>query len=102
MVVGVKRAFFHLKSQRLTYVQLLSEDAEHGEENMCGRLNCSMYGTRDAAVNLANGRSERLKKLGFAQRLATPCVFIHKERGPRAYAHGERSLGAEQGASMDQ
>ena len=30
---------------------LAAEDCAPGEENMCGRLSFSMYGTRDAALN---------------------------------------------------
>ena len=51
MAADVKRAFFHAKAKKLVYVQLPAEDVNPGEENMCGRLNHSMYGTRDAAVN---------------------------------------------------
>ena len=39
MVADVKRAYFHAKCKRLTYVQLPPEDILPGEENMCGRLN---------------------------------------------------------------
>ena len=51
MIADVKRAFFHAKAKKLVYIKLPAEDVLPGEENMCGRLNCSMYGTRDAAVN---------------------------------------------------
>merc|ERR1711938_185593 len=43
MVADVKRAYFHAKSKRTTYVQLPPEDVRPGEENMCGRLNYSMH-----------------------------------------------------------
>ena len=51
MVADVKRAYFHAKAKRLTYVKLPPEDIGPGEEGMCGRLNYAMYGTRDAAAN---------------------------------------------------
>ena len=54
MIADVKRAFFHAKARELVYVKLPPEDVEPGEEEMCGRLNFSMYGTRDAAVNWAD------------------------------------------------
>ena len=44
----VRRAYFHAKARRVVYVDLPDEDWEPG---MCGRLNKSMYGTRDAAQN---------------------------------------------------
>ena len=60
MIADVKRAFFHAKAQKLVYVKLPAEDVLEGEEGMCGRLDYSMYGTRDAAVNWANEYSSRL------------------------------------------
>ena len=53
MVNDVSRAFFHAKACREVFVQLADEDKQPGEERMCGRLNYSMYGTRDAAQNWA-------------------------------------------------
>ena len=46
--VDVRRAYFHAKARRDVYIQLLEEDYEEG---MCGKLEKSMYGTRDAAQN---------------------------------------------------
>ena len=41
--IDVRRAYFHAKSNRLTYDQLPPEDVLPGEEDMCGRLKYSMY-----------------------------------------------------------
>ena len=60
MVADVKRAYFHAKSKRLIYVELPPEDVGPGEEGMCGRLNYSMYGTRDAAANWSDEYTQRL------------------------------------------
>ena len=46
--IDVSRAYFHAKARRKLYVELPPEDAEEG---MCGKLEKSMYGTRDAAQN---------------------------------------------------
>ena len=89
MVADVKRAYFHAKSKRTTYVQLPPEDVGPGEENMCGRLNYSMYGTRDAAANWSDEYTQRLIEMGFTVGKATRCVFYHEQRGLRAYVHGE-------------
>ena len=51
MVNDVKRAYFHAKCTRDVYVQLPEEDTLSGEEGLCGKLELSMYGTRDAAKN---------------------------------------------------
>ena len=89
MVADVKRAYFHAKSKRTTYVQLPPEDIGPGEEGMCGRLNNSMYGTRDAAANWSDEYTQRLVEMGFKSGRATPCVFHHEEKGLRAYIHGD-------------
>merc|ERR1739836_46716 len=89
MVADVKRAYFHAKSKRLTYVKLPPEDIRPGEEGMCGRLNFSMYGTRDAAANWSEEYTERLKRIGFSVGKATPCAFYHSTRGLRAHVHGD-------------
>ena len=51
MINDISRAFFHALAKRRVYVQLPEEDRGDGEEELCGRLNYSMYGTRDAAQN---------------------------------------------------
>ena len=51
MVNDINRAFFHARAKRDVYVQLPPEDIEPGDENKCGKLQYSMYGTRDAAQN---------------------------------------------------
>ena len=56
---------------------------------MCGRLNYSMYGPRDAAANLSDEYTQRLIDMGFKAGKASPCVFYLKERGLRAYIHGD-------------
>ena len=44
LFVDIKRAYFHAEARRKVYVQLPEEDASPG---MCGRLDKSMYGTRE-------------------------------------------------------
>ena len=75
MIADVKRAFFHVKATKLVYAKLPPEDVLPGEEEMCGRLNFSMYGTRDAAANWADEYPSKLLSMGFTQGKATPCVF---------------------------
>ena len=89
MVADVKRAYFHAKCKRLTYVKLPPEDILPGEEDMCGRLNYSMYGTRDAAANWSEEYADTMVSMGFQAGKATPCVFYHAKRGLRAYVHGD-------------
>merc|ERR1739836_84312 len=81
MVADVKRAYFHARCKRLPYIKLPPEDILPGEEHLCGRLNYSMYGTRDAAANWSEEYTERLVKVGNKAATATPCVFYHASRG---------------------
>ena len=89
MVNDISRAFFHAKAERDVYVQLVPEDTLPGEEGLCGKLRYSMYGTRDAAQIWHKEYSGQLIAIGFNQRVASPCVFYHKQRGIRTYVHGD-------------
>ena len=75
MINDVSRAFFHAKATRDVYVQSPDEDKAEGEEGMCGKLNFSMYGTRDAAQNWQAEFSQQLVDNGFTRGMASPCVF---------------------------
>ena len=59
--IDVRRAYFFAKAKREVYVDLADEDAEPG---MCGRLNKSMYGTRDAAHNWEIEYSDFMSSIG--------------------------------------
>lgn len=87
MVTDVKRAYFYARSKRLTCVQPPPEDIGSGEENMCGRLHDSTYGTRDAAANWSEECTQRSVDMGFEARNASPCIFHLKERGLQACIH---------------
>ena len=89
MVNGISRAFFHAKVTRDVYVQVPDEDKGQGEEDMCGKLRFSMYGTRDAAQNWHNEYTKQLVDVGFQQGLASPCIFYHPEKKIRSYVHGD-------------
>ena len=80
MVNDVSRAFFHAKVKRAVYVELPAEDKGPGDENKCARLNYSMYGTRDAAINWHDEYTQQLISNGFVQGKASPCAFYHPEK----------------------
>ena len=92
MVNDVKRAYFHAKCTRDVYVQLPSEDIGAGEEEMCGKLRLSMYGTRDAARNWEETCKEIMVELGFQQGRSSGSVFFHPERQIRTVIHGDDFL----------
>ena len=84
--IDISRAFFHAPALRRVYVDLPAEDQEEG---MCGMLEQSMYGTRDAAQNWANAYMEFMKSIGFKKGDASPCAFKHETRNLRAGVHGD-------------
>ena len=51
MINDVKKAYSYSLATRKVFVALPLEDKLLGEEQMCGMLLKSLYGTRDAAFN---------------------------------------------------
>lgn len=88
MVNDISRAFFQAKAKREVYVPLPKDDAKIGDQFMCGRLNYSMYGNRDAAQNWYQECSRQRIQIEFQQGKASPCTFYHPTRGIRIYVHG--------------
>ena len=78
--IDIKHAYFHAKTRRDVYLKLCDEDHEPG---MCGRLNKSMYGARDASQSWEEEYREVLTNMGFSCGLSSPCVFYHKEYNVR-------------------
>jgi len=66
MLSVVKRAYFHELAERELYVELPPEDTEYGIGKV-GRLNLSLYGTRDAAANWQRCVADHLRSIGFTQ-----------------------------------
>ena len=86
LFIGVSRAYFYAPARRPVYVALPQEDYEEG---MCGRLNVSMYGTRDAAANWEAKYADHLVLNGFRRGKSSPCVFWHPITGVRCVVHGD-------------
>ena len=86
LFIDVRRAYFYAPARRPVYVTLPDEDAEEG---MCGKLNRSMYGTRDAASNWEDKYSSHLISMGFTRGKSSPCTFFHPQKGVRCVVHGD-------------
>ena len=86
LFIDVKRAYFYAKSCRPVFVQLPDEDFTEGQ---CGRLERSMYGTRDAAANWEAEYTNGLIKDGFVAGIASPCTFYSPELDVRCVVHGD-------------
>ena len=74
-----------LRSEKV-YIKLPKEDEEEG---MCGRLNMSMYGTRDAAQNWERVYVDFMERNGFRRGIAHPCVFYHEGKQLWCVMHGD-------------
>ena len=55
----------------------------------CGKLNYSMYGTRDAAQNWMDTYCKFMVDIGFVKGKASPCAFWHPRRELRSVVHGD-------------
>ena len=67
---------FLCSATRDIYIELPPEDAEPG---MVGKLEKSLYGTRDAALNWAEACLTVLLAMGYKKGLSNPCSFHHAE-----------------------
>ena len=88
-IVDVRRAYFYAPVRRRVYVELPPEDWQEGDENMCGRLQQSLYGTRDAAQNWEEELGSKLTSLGFRRGKASPCVCV----GRKSETSSQQSMG---------
>ena len=63
----VERAYFYAPTTRPIYINIPDEDKEIGDEFKVGKLNLSLYGTRDAAKNWAKKFTEVMESAGFVR-----------------------------------
>ena len=84
MVLDVKRAFLHGIATRTIYVELPEGESENGK--YVGRLNRTLYGTRDAPVAWLRAVREDMEALGFLECKVTTGVFVHPVRAV-SYTH---------------
>ena len=89
MYADVSRAYFYAKAVRPVYVVLPAEDLCEGDENRCGELVMSMYGTRDAALNWSTEYTKTLTESGYVQGRASPCLFYNAKLDVAIMVHGD-------------
>ena len=89
MHADVSRPYFFAKAVRPVYVELPEKDKEFGDQNKCGRLVMSMYGTRDAAINWSDECTKTLVKDGYKQGRANLCLFWHPSKKADVMVHGD-------------
>ena len=87
--IDIKRAYFYAPASRPIFIEIPMEDYETGDEKMVGKLNLSLYGTRDAAQNWAKEYTSFLRSLGFCPGCSAPCNFVHKAYEVHVTVHGD-------------
>ena len=87
MVLDVRKAHLCAPAARDVFVELPKEEGEGAE--WCGKLEFSMYGTRDAARNWAAEVERTMGELGFTTGTHNPCLFHHQTRRIRTFVHGD-------------
>ena len=102
MHADVPRACFYAKAVRPVYVRLPAEDVQDGDENRCGKLIMSMYGTRDAALNWSTEYTSTLKDDGYVQGKASSCLFRHPKTGVVIMVHGDDFVAVGTRGSLEQ
>ena len=100
-LVDVRRAYFYAPARRRVFVELPPEDYQAGAERLCGLLQYSLYGTRDAAQNLEEEVASTLSDLKLTRGIACPCVWQGCIKGEDIVAtvHGDDiTIGGERSA----
>lgn len=85
----IKRAYFFAKAKRPIFIEILVEDKEPGDEGKVGRLNLSLYETRDAAMNWQDEFTTTLVKNEFMRGKASPCNSHHPQKCLHVIVHGD-------------
>ena len=91
MINDIARAFFEAKAKRTVFIELPNEDKteKDWEQDRVGRLNMSLYGTRDAAKNWQEEVARMMRKWGFVQGVYNPCLYYHPIWDVVTLVHGD-------------
>ena len=89
MVQDVRKAFFFAPATRNIFIELALEEAEPG---MVGKLEKSLYGTRDAALNWAEAYTKVPITMEYEKGTSSPCSFHCKEWDVSTVVHGDDFL----------
>ena len=101
MVNDVARAYFHAKCTRYIYVELPEEGEQYGVGDLVGKLNLSLYGTRDAATNWQETLSSHSIDNGFVRGIGFPSVFRHEAKDLWTLVHGDDYFSCGSPAALD-
>ena len=85
----ISKAYFFASATTDMYIELPPEDAEPG---MVGKIEKSLYGTRDAALNWAEAYTKVLLAMGYKKGVSSPCSFHHAGWDLSTVVHGDDFL----------
>ena len=88
MICDVRRAYFYAQATRDLYIDLPEED-DQATPGQLGKLNLSLYGTRDAANNRQEHLSRHLVSIGFVRGTGHTSVYHHPQRRLMVLVHGD-------------
>ena len=88
-VIDIKRAYFNaiVPDDEPHFVELPPEDPDHGRYE--GRALKYMYGLQKAAEGWERHYTEVLEGMGFTHGRASPCMFLHREKGVYLTVYGD-------------
>eukprot|EP00971_Amphidinium_carterae_P283716 5632571-Amphidinium_carterae.4 len=91
--IDITRAHPHCTMKRDLWIELSQEDPSAGQPGVCGKLERSLYGTRDAGHNFEFLTNDvTCSRLGFKHGLWSPCIFRHGlacREGLQTFVYGD-------------
>ena len=90
-LIDVRRAYFYAPARRRMFVELPPEDDKPGDEHMCGLLQYSLYGTRDAPQNWEEELASTLSDLKLTRGIIKGEDVVATVHGDDITVGGERS-----------
>ena len=99
--VDVRRVYPTLQHEEEYSSNCRQKDYQAGDEHMCGLLQYSLCGTRDAAQNWEEELASKLRDLKLTRVVACPCVWqgCIKDKHIVATVHGDHTtIGGERSA----
>lgn len=87
----VKRAYFYAETRSEIYIGIPDVDRAPSDDNndLVGRLNLSMYGTREAASAWQAKVADVMNRAGFVKSVVNPCIFYHGAKAIETMVHGD-------------
>ena len=101
--MDVSRAYMHARATRELYIEIPEEmkTKEDIKRDYVGRLNVSLYGTRDGAANWEKEYVAYLQELGLQPGQYTPCAFRDRHGKLSGVVHGDDFIFVGESVALD-